>query len=121
MLSGIEARATGVRRGERVPAGPLGHSGCNPVPVRPGGPSRPRTGPSPSGACGLSRRREAAYPRFAEEGEAPDGSPSSLARPGRARRKAESEKGQKKEIMDPFRIPLRAVRNPAPLAQVAQG
>ena len=45
---------------------------------------------SPSGVCGLGQPRHAAYPRLAKDGEAPDGSPPSLARPGRARRKAES-------------------------------
>ncbi len=50
---------------------------------------------SPRVGCGLSQPRNAAYPRFAREGEAPDGSPSSLAGPGRARRKAESANGLK--------------------------
>lgn len=76
----------------------------------------------PSGGCGLSQPRIAAYPRFAQAGEAPVGSPPSLARPARARRKAGSAKGlMKKEDIDPRRIPLCAVRNPTPLAQVAQG
>lgn len=85
----------------------------------------PHTAPavSPRVGCGLSQPRNAAYPRFAQEGEAPDGSPSSLARPGRARRKAESARTLRRlnKNITGWRIPLRAVRNPTPLAQVAQG
>src|SRR5579872_1586702 len=44
----------------------------------------------PSGVCGLSQSSGAPYPRFAQAGEAPDGSPSSLARPGPAGRKTAS-------------------------------
>ena len=49
----------------------------------------------PSGVCGLSQSPGAPYPRFAQGGEAPYGSPSSLARPGCAGRKAASVEGRK--------------------------